>query len=140
AAPAVTLLATSRSPLRLSGEWEVPVPPLQPAHAVELFVARAVAVRSSFVPTDAVAEICARLEGLPLAIELSAARSRALDPDALLARLGRRLPVLVGGARDLPERQRTLEATIAWSHGLLQPEEQRTFARLAVFVHGCTLE
>jgi predicted ATPase/class 3 adenylate cyclase/predicted negative regulator of RcsB-dependent stress response len=112
--------------------------------AVQLFIERARAARSEFVVTNenapAVAEICYRLDGLPLAIELAAARVRLLPPQAMLARLERRLPLLTGGARDLPARHQTLRAAIAWSYDLLTPDEQRLFRRLAVFVGGCTLE
>jgi predicted ATPase/DNA-binding SARP family transcriptional activator len=140
AAPHINVLATSRSPLRISGERELPLQTLRLPDAVELFNQRAIAVKPSFAHDDAVESICARLEGLPLAIELAAARSKVLSPTALLARLGSRLDLLVGGARDLPERQRTLEATIGWSHDLLSIEEQLAFARLGVFVGGCTVE
>src|SRR5262249_18287647 len=105
---------------------------------------RAQLVKPDFTVTDesapAVAEICARLDGLPLAIELAAARIRLFTPQALLARLGQRLRLLTGGAQDLPARQRTLRAAIDWSYHLLHPEEQALFARLSVFVGGCTLE
>src|SRR5207247_3922786 len=103
----------------------------------------AVAARSDFTLTletvGVVAEICRRLDGLPLAIELAAARTRVLSPQAILARLENRLTLLVGGARDLPARQQTLRDTIAWSHDLLTPAEQKLFRRLAVFVGGCTI-
>ncbi len=156
AAPGVSLLVTSRAPLRVAGEHEYAVPPLplpdetpspttditaNPAMA--LFAARAEAVRAGFKLTlenaPAVAAICARLDGLPLAIELAAARVRALPPAALLARLEQRLPLLTGGARDAPARQ-TLRDAIAWSYALLNPAEQRPFRWLAVFAGGCTLE
>lgn len=158
AAPRLKVLATSRTPLRLRAEREYPVPPLGlprrtpslplaqlvQSDAVRLFVARAQAVKPGFTLTDAnapaVAEICWRLDGLPLAIELAAARVRMLSPQAILARLERRLPFLTGGARDTPQRQRTLRDAIAWSYDLLQPEEQTLFRRLAVFVGGGTLE
>jgi predicted ATPase len=144
--------------LRVSGEHVVAVSPLEvpsggdrdapdaiaSTEAVRLFVARARAARHDFALTDdnavAVAEIVRRLDGLPLAIELAAARIAHLTPAALLARLEPSLPLLTGGARDLPERQRTMAATIAWSHDLLTAEEQVFFRRLAVFVGGCTLE
>jgi predicted ATPase/class 3 adenylate cyclase len=158
AAAGLRVLATSRIPLHLRAEHEYPVPPLglprrQPppsaeqlsqSEAVQLFVARAQAIYPDFAldhgNAPAVAEICWRLDGLPLAIELAAARVRMLSPQAMLARLEQRLPFLTGGARDAPQRQRTLRDTIAWSYDLLQPVEQTLFRRLAVFVGGCTLE
>ena len=151
AAPGVVVLVTSRVVLRLSGEHEFPVPPLPvpPARsspdpeelqryaAVRLFVERAHAAAPSFELTggnaEAVAEICRRLDGLPLAIELAAARVRLLPPPALLPRLGQQLNLLTSGARDLPERQRTLRNTLDWSYGLLSASEQALFARLGVF-------
>ncbi len=157
-APQLTVLVTSRARLHLSGEHEFPVPPLtlpDPEQlpdlealshyaAVALFIRQAQAVKPDFEVTHAnaaaVAEICARLDGLPLAIELAAARSKLFAPHALLARLGKRLQVLTGGARDLPARQQTIRATITWSYDLLQPAEQRLFMRLAVFVGGWTVE
>ena len=150
AAPGLKVLATSRVPLRLRGEYEVAVPPLalpdlnrpeSPEHltqyaAVRLFIQRATAAKATFEVTNAnapaVAEICVRLDGLPLAIELAAARSKLLPPQAMLARLERRLGLLTGGARDLPERQQTLRGAIAWSYDLLTPDEQALFRRLAV--------
>ncbi len=138
--PNLTLLVTSREPLHLAGEHEYAVDPLAPTEAVELFFTRAVAARRDFSANGEVALICERLDHLPLAIELAAARVKILSPAALLARLEQRLPLLAGGARDLPERQRTLRATIEWSHELLSPDEQRLFARLAVFRGGWTLE
>jgi predicted ATPase/class 3 adenylate cyclase len=156
--PKLKVLATSRSVLRVYGEQEYPVPPLElprPGHlppidrlsqyeAVRLFIERAKAAKPDFRVTDenapAVAEICARLDGLPLAIELAAARIKLLTPGAMLERLGSRLKLLRGGARDLPERQRTLRATIEWSHALLDEGEQVLFARLAVFSGGRTLD
>jgi predicted ATPase len=140
ACPNVDLLVTSREALHLTGEHEYPVPPLLPAEGVDLFVARAIAINPAFAADDAVSEICRRLDQLPLAIELAAARVKALSTAQILARLGERLPLLTGGARDLPERQRTLRAAIEWSHDLLTAHEQRLFARLAVFRGGCTLE
>jgi predicted ATPase len=154
----LNVLATSRVRLRLSGEREVPVFPLAlpdaespnglaevaQVPAVQLFVARAQDARADFALTDdnapAVAEICRRLDGLPLALELAAARSKILSPAALLARLDRRLPLLTGGARNLPERQQTLRGTIAWSHDLLSEEERILFRRLGVFAGGWTLQ
>ncbi|HEX9375144.1 MAG TPA: adenylate/guanylate cyclase domain-containing protein [Actinomycetota bacterium] len=156
--PGVHVLATSREALHLNGEREYPVPPLElpdPAHlppfenlsqyeAVVLFVERARAVRPDFAVTNenapAVAEICARLDGLPLAIELAAARVKLLPPDAILKRLEHRLTLLAGGARDLPARQQTLRDAIAWSYDLLDQQEQRFFARLSTFMGGSTLE
>ena len=112
--------------------------------AVRLFVERAEATKAGFEITSenapAVAEICARLDGLPLAIELAAARIKLLPPSAILARLSNRLKLLTGGARDLPERQRTLRGTIEWSHTLLEEGEKTLFARMAVFLGGRTLE
>jgi predicted ATPase/class 3 adenylate cyclase len=140
ACPNVTLLVTSREPLHLAGEHEYAVDPLAPSEAVELFLTRAVAARRDFTADGEVAQICERLDHLPLAIELAAARVKVLSPQALLERLEQRLPLLAGGARDLPERQRTLRATIEWSHELLTDDEQRLFAGLAVFRGGCTLE
>jgi non-specific serine/threonine protein kinase len=159
ASPGVTALVTSRARLRLAGEHVLPVPPLRlpgpesaggaagtpaPAEAVALFVERATAARPDFALTGdeapAVAELCRRLEGLPLAIELAAARVALLPPRALLARLGQRLQVLTGGPRDAPARQRTLRATLDWSYALLGPDERALLARLAVFAGGCTLD
>ena len=140
ACPNLDLLVTSREPLRIAGEQEYAVPPLAHDEGVDLFVARARAVDSEFVPDDAVSAICRRLDELPLALELAAARVKALSARQILERLEQRLPLLTGGARDLPERQRTLRATIAWSEELLTSEEQRLFARLAIFRGGCTLE
>jgi predicted ATPase len=144
ACPDLRVLTTSREPLRLRGEREFPVTPLPLPDAVALFVERARAVQPEFAASGdlahAVSEICARLDGLPLAIELAAARTRLLPPGAMLARLERRLHVVASGPRDLPARQQTLRRTIDWSHDLLTPEEQHLFARLAVFVGGRTLE
>src|SRR6266704_2131569 len=158
ACPALKLLVTSREVLRLRGEHQFAVLPLalpDPKRlpddrslihvpAVDLFLQRAQAVRADFhVTADnaaTIAEICLRLDGLPLAIELAAARVKLLAPQALLARLDRRLHVLTEGARDLPLRQRTLRRTIAWSYDLLNLPEQQLFWRLSVFVGGCTLE
>jgi predicted ATPase/class 3 adenylate cyclase len=138
--PKLDMLVTSREPLHVAGEQEYAVPPLLHEEGIELFVARARAVDAGFQADDAVSEVCRRLDDLPLALELAAARVKALSPTQILERLERRLPLLTGGARDVPERQRTLRATIEWSHELLTPEEQRLFARLAVFRGGCTLE
>jgi predicted ATPase/class 3 adenylate cyclase len=152
------VLVTSRAPLGLRGEHELSVPPLDlpdPGRprtpdglsqygAVALFIERATAIWPNFALTDenapAVAEICVRLDGLPLAIELAAARIRLLTPQAMLARLERRLPLLTGGPRDLPARQRTLRDAITWSYDLLDEGERALFRRLAIFVGGCTLE
>lgn len=153
------ILTTSRTPLHISGEHELLVEPLAlpagdaaPATlgefpAVQLFAQRAQAVQPDFALSHenivAVAEICRRLDGLPLAIELAAARAKLFSPQALLARIeaanGAALAILTGGARDLPARQQTLRNTIDWSYNLLVPAEQRVFARMAVFVGGCTL-
>jgi len=138
--PNLNVLVTSRAPLRLAGEWEYQVEPLPEIDAVDLFVERARAILLKFEPDESVAEICRRLDRLPLAIELAAARVRVLAPRELLARLEQRLPLLTGGSRDAPERQQTLRATIEWSYELLQPDEQRLFARLAVFGGSFELE
>ena len=159
ACPQLAMLATSRARLRLRGEREFPVGPLAvpptadgsrpiaalaDVAAVRLFVARAAEISPGFTLTPehaaAVAAICQRLEGLPLAVELAAARVKLLPPPALLTRLEQRLPLLAGGARDLPLRQQTMRNTIAWSHDLLTAEEQVLFRRLAVFIGGFTLE
>jgi non-specific serine/threonine protein kinase len=158
ACPRLKVLVTSRAALRLSGEHELPVPPLacpDPRHlpdvdaltryeAVALFIQRAQAVRPDFQATTAnaavIAELCARLDGLPLAIELAAARVKLLSPQALLARLSNRLALLTGGARDRPARQQTLRGTIDWSYELLDPDAQVLFTQLAVFVGGATLD
>jgi predicted ATPase len=138
-APELRLLVTSREALRVQGEQELDLPPLVEEDAVELFVTRARAVRPEVERTDAVQELCERLDRLPLAIELAAARTKLLAPEALLDRLGQRLDLLKGG-RDADPRHATLRATIAWSHDLLTPAEQALFARLSVFAAGCTLE
>jgi non-specific serine/threonine protein kinase len=160
ACPLLTILATSRAPLRVSGERTFEVRPLalppsvdggaaglaELGHieAVQLFVERARAATAGFALTEAnaeaVAEICRRVDGLPLAIELAAAQVRLLPPPALLARLGRRLPLLTRGARDAPRRLRTMRDAIAWSHDLLSDEEKILFRRLSVFAGGLTLE
>jgi predicted ATPase/class 3 adenylate cyclase len=138
------LLVTSRTPLRLSGERTYPVPPLELAESVRLFAERAHAAALEFDVTDenedAVEEICRRLDGLPLAIELAATRVRSLPPPALLRRLDQRLKLLTGGAQDLDERQRTLRGTIEWSYELLPRAERELFARLGVFVGGSRLD
>ncbi len=134
------LLVTSREPLRVAGEQRYDVEPLPELDAVTLFVERARAVDVHFEPDPDVAEICRRLDGLPLALELAAARVGLLSTGQLLARLEHALPILTLGARDAPERQQTLRATIAWSHDLLGDEEQRLFRRLAVFAASFDLE
>ena len=140
ACPRLALLATSREPLRLRAEVEYPLRPLAEAAAVELFRQRARAVEPDFdTEYSRLTELCERVERIPLAIELAAARVKILPADVLLARLDRRLPLLTGGARDAPARQRTLRATIEWSYELLDGEERRLFARLAVFAGGWTL-
>jgi len=156
--PKLKVIVTSRTVLHVRGDQEFPVPPLavpDPKHlpdlvalshyeAVELFVSRAQAVKPEFQLSNtnapAIVEICARLDGLPLAIELAAARIKLLPPQALLARLGQRFAVLTSGPHDAPARQQTLRNTIAWSYNLLEAQEQRLFRRLSVFVGGCTLE
>jgi predicted ATPase len=158
ASPPLRVLVTSREPLRVYGEREYPVPPLPAPDprcpppleelernpAVALFVERAAAIRPDFVlnaaTAPAVAEICSRLDGLPLAIELAAARVKMLPPDAMLALLRNSLELLTGGARDMPARQQTLRRTIDWSHDLLGDAERRIFRRLSVFAGGFTLE
>ncbi len=140
ACPNLRLLVTSRELLRVDGEVVYPVPALAEPEAVELFERRASAVRRDVSWDGEVEAICRRLDCLPLAIELAAVRVKVLSPAAILERLEQRLPLLVEGARDAPERQRTLRSTIEWSHELLTSEEQRLFARSAVFAGGCTLE
>jgi predicted ATPase len=139
AAPALRVLATSREPLRIQGELELDLPPLEDEDAVTLFVERARAVRADVERTDTVDELCRRLDHLPLALELAAARTKLLAPEALLDRLGDRLDLLAG-TRDADERHATLRATIAWSYDLLDEAERGLFARLSVFRGGCTLE
>src|SRR5712691_7057817 len=157
-APNLKILVTSRAALHVYGEHEFPVPPLalpdsrsMPSvevlsqyPAVALFVQRAVAAKPDFElnreNAPAVTEICARLDGLPLAIELAAARIKVLSPSSMRTRLASRLQLLTGGARDLPQRQQTLRAAMDWSYELLSPAEQKLFRRLSVFVGGCTLE
>ncbi len=144
ACPGVHVLATSRAPLRIAGEQELAIPPLDQHEAVWLFVERARAVKVDFALTASnattVAELCRHLDGLPLAIELAAARSRLLDPEAMLLRFDRRLSLLTTGERDAPLRQRTLRDTIAWSYDLLDASDQALFRQLSVFVGGCSLE
>ncbi|MGC2186236.1 MAG: tetratricopeptide repeat protein, partial [Terriglobales bacterium] len=144
ACPSLKVLVTSRSRLHIYGEQEFPVMPLAQNSAIELFVQRAAAVWPDFAITSenavAVQEICSRLDGLPLPIELAAARTRVLSPPAILDRLQSRLQLLTGGALDLPERQQTLRKTIDWSHGLLNEAEEKLFRRFSVFVGGSTLE
>jgi predicted ATPase len=132
--PNLRLLVTSRELLRVRGEAQYPVPPLAETDAVELFCAR-----SGLAPEETIAELCRRLDDLPLAVELAAARTAVLAPEQILERIGQRLDVVKAG-RDADPRQQTLRATIEWSHHLLDPHEQRLFARLAVFAGGCTLE
>jgi predicted ATPase len=134
--PNAKALITSRDPLHLSAEREYAVPALAEAEAIDLFYARSV----ENGPADVVAAICRRLDCLPLAVELAAARTKVLSPAAILERLQRSLPLLTGGPRDAPERQQTLRATIAWSNDLLSADEQRLFEGLSVFAGGCTLE
>ena len=156
--PDIQVLATSRAPLHISGEYELPIPSLElpsleseprlddalASEAVRLFVDRARAVQSHFELTEenaeAVVAICRRLDGLPLAIELAASRVRLLPPKAILARLDSRLTLLIGGGRDRPERQQTLRGAITWSHDLLDRAQQTLFRRLAVFAGGWTLD
>jgi predicted ATPase/class 3 adenylate cyclase len=131
--PHAKVLVTSREPLHVESERRYAVEPLRDAEAEVLFVERGSAVAPAFRRTPAVGEICRRLDGLPLAIELAAARLALLDPEELLARLDRRLPLLASASRDAPARQRTLRSAIEWSHDLLEPDEQQLFRRLAVF-------
>jgi predicted ATPase/DNA-binding SARP family transcriptional activator len=139
ACPRLAILVTSREPLHVRAEHEWPVPALAEEDATALFTERAQAIRPDFVVGEEADAICRRLDGLPLAIELAAAHVRSLSPPLLLERLERRLDLLRDGPRDLPERQRTLRATIDWSYELLTSEEQCLFARLSVFAGGCTL-
>src|SRR5947207_5184386 len=158
ACPSIKLLVTSRAVLHVEGEYEFSVPPLSlpdplhlPAHeellhyaAIALFIQRAQTVKPTFVLSEdnaaVIAQICIRLDGLPLSLELAAARSKLLSPQALLGRLNHRLAVLTGGRQDAPTRQQTLRDTISWSYDLLNAQEQWCFRRLAIFVGGCTLE
>jgi class 3 adenylate cyclase len=138
--PGVACLVTSREALRIAGEQEYSLPPLSGTASVELFLQRARLVDPGFeAEEDVLAELCRRLDGIPLAIELAAARVRLLDPRQLLQRLDNRLRVLASGARDAPDRHRTLEATIDWSYALLDAPEREVFARLSVFSGGWTL-
>jgi predicted ATPase/class 3 adenylate cyclase len=139
-APGLKLLATSRAPLRVSGEHEYALDPLPQDEAVELFLERARSVRRDVVLDDAVAEICKRLDGLPLALELAASRVKVFDPPLLLERLERRLPLLTGGARDAPERQQTLRAAIEWSYELLGERDRKALNGLAVFAGSFSFE
>ena len=139
-APRLKLLVTSRSPLHLLAEQEYPVPPLGDDDAALLFARRARAVKPSFLPDRRVGEICRRLDNLPLALELAASRAKTMSSEELLAGLGRSLPLLTGGPRDLPARQQTLQATIAWSYDLLAPTERELFGWLTVFSGGFSLE
>lgn len=139
-APSLKVLVTSRVRLRIYGEREYALDPLQQAEAVEFFLDRARMVKRDVRFDRAVAGICERLDRLPLALELAASRVKVLDPALLLEWLARSLPVLTGGARDAPERQRTLRATIAWSYELLEERLQRAFRRLAVFAGSFALE
>jgi predicted ATPase/DNA-binding winged helix-turn-helix (wHTH) protein len=144
ACPSLKILVTSRSCLHVYGEQEFPVTALAQNSAVELFAQRAAAVWPDFAITSenasTIREICLRLDGLPLAIELAAARTKVLSPRAILDRLQSRLQLLTGGALDLPERQQTLRKTIDWSYDLLNEAESKLFRRFSVFVGGCTLE
>jgi predicted ATPase/class 3 adenylate cyclase len=143
AAPGLKALVTSRAPLRLSGEREYAVPPLSTEDAVALFTDRAQSVHAEFRLTDenetAVTDICIRLDGLPLAIELAAVRVKLLAPQALLTRLEQRLPILTGGPRDAPARQQTLRAAIDWSYALLDKHDRTVFCQLGVFAGGCAV-
>ncbi len=135
----VTLLVTSRVRLRVAAELEYPLEPFAEDEAIEFFVDRARALKRDVRRDPSVAEICRRLDGLPLALELAASRVKVLDPPLLLERLGRRLPVLTGGARDAPVRQQTLRATIDWSYALLETRLQAVLRRLAVFAGSFSL-
>ncbi len=137
--PNLSLVVTSRELLQLPAEQSYPVPPLDPQDGVQLFVARAKAVKPAFEPDEAVPALCDRLDNLPLALELAAARVRILSPQQLRERLTERLDLLKAG-RDADPRQQTLRATIEWSYDLLDEKEQQLFARLAVFRGGCTLD
>jgi predicted ATPase len=136
----VVVLATSRAPLHLSAEREMPVEPLPDKAAAELFVGRAAAAGRNIAVDETVTAVCRRLDNLPLAIELAAARAKLLSPAALLQRLDQALPLLASSAIDLPQRQRTLRATIEWSHELLDPEARAAFRRLSIFRGSFTLD
>jgi predicted ATPase/DNA-binding SARP family transcriptional activator len=144
AAPRLKVIVTSRAPLRIAAEREFAVPPLADDEAAELFISRAQAANANFDLSEqnaaAVAELCARLEGLPLAIELAAARTKLLPPSTLLARLTNRLALLTGGRRDAPQHQQTLRMTLDWSYDLLEPGAQRLLEQLSVFSGGWTLD
>jgi predicted ATPase/DNA-binding SARP family transcriptional activator len=144
AAPKLKIVVTSRASLRIAAEREFAVPPLVDEEAAELFISRAQAANANFDLSEqnaaAVAELCTRLEGLPLAIELAAARTKLLPPSTLLARLTNRLTLLTGGRRDAPQHQQTLRMTFDWSYDLLDPDAQQLFAQLGVFSGGWTLE
>jgi predicted ATPase len=139
-APDLRVLVTSRERLGLSAEQEYPVPTLIPVEAVALFTARARQLKPGFEPDERVEEICRRLDGLPLALELAAARVKVLMSEQILDRLAHSLELLTGGARDVPERQQTLRATIEWSHELLDDSAKELFARLAVFAGSFDLD
>ena len=140
AAPRLRLLVTSRAPLHVSAEHEYPLDPLPDTDAVTLFVERARSVGCRLEPSETIDAICRRLDRLPLAIELAAARTKLLAPETLLERLTHALPLLTAGARDAPDRQRTLQATIEWSYELLDEEAKRLFARLSIFTATFSLE
>jgi predicted ATPase/class 3 adenylate cyclase len=139
-APELRILATSRERLAIAAEHEFPVPTLVPAEALALFTARARQLKPGFEPDEHASEICRRLDGLPLAIELAAARVKVLRPEQILERLGQSLELLTAGGRDAPERQRTLRATIEWSYELLSEDERELFAHLAVFAGSFDVE
>jgi predicted ATPase len=138
--PRLRVLTTSREPLHVAGEWEFAVPTLTQDEAIRLFQERAAAVRPSLPANGEVAQICTRLDRLPLAIELAAARVKVLEPAEMLARLERRLPLLTGRGRDVPRHQRTLHATIEWSYELLDSVEQQLFRHFSIFAGGATHE
>ena len=138
--PRLVVAGTSRERLCLRAERVYAVPSMAPLDGELLFLERAAAVASEFMPDEHVAAICEAVDGLPLAIELAAARVRSLSPQSIRERLGERLSLLVSRDRDLDERQRTLEATIGWSYDLLDPQEQRALRALSVFAGGCRLD